>query len=102
MRKGSMFSRRLPLVLAAATGLLLAAGAAAAPEDTFTAALTPSHVKASTSTTYTMTLTNTSPSVEANRATIAIPDGFDVAENTVKGSTSASGATSCTCPTSRA
>ena len=70
--------RRLPLVLLGAC-LVLASGAAAAAGDTFTATLTPSHVRPATPASYTLTLTNgpTSPS-RAQRATIAVPAGFSV------------------------
>jgi hypothetical protein len=84
--------RRFQLGLAAAgTFLLLASAAAAAPEDTFTAASSPSRVKPSTPATYTVTLTNTAPSLRADRAIIAIPNGFGVNESSAKASTSAAG-----------
>jgi hypothetical protein len=89
-----MFShRRLPLALAAAGAcLLLASGAPAAPGDTFTATLTPSHVKPSTSGTYTMTLTtSTGASTRADRATISIPDGFTVGSVTANTTAGSSG-----------
>jgi hypothetical protein len=74
-----MFSRRrTPLVVAAAC-LVLASGAAAAEGDAFTARATPSHVKPGVAASFTVTLTNdSSPSGEANGATISLPAGFAV------------------------
>jgi hypothetical protein len=83
--------RQLPLVVLGAC-LLLASGAAAAEGDAFTATSTPSHVKPSTSTVYTVTLTNSGTSTkEADRAKIGIPAGFAVDGTTVKATTSAAG-----------
>jgi hypothetical protein len=77
--------RRLPLAVAAGACLLLASGAAAAPEDTFTATSAPSHVRPSQpAATFIVKLTNTSPSLQADRATIPIPNGFEVDENSVE------------------
>ena len=73
-----MFRRhRLPLVLVA-TCLIMASGAAAAP-SLFTVGLTPSHVKPSSSASYTVILTNNPSSDEkgADRATISA-EGFQV------------------------
>ncbi|MGH3340382.1 MAG: hypothetical protein ACRDPL_16355, partial [Propionibacteriaceae bacterium] len=83
--------RRLPFVVLGAC-LLLASGAAAAEGDAFTATATPSHVKPSTSASYTVTLTNSpsSPS-RGQRAKIAIPPGFDVSPATVQATTEALG-----------
>jgi hypothetical protein len=85
--------RRLPLALAAAGAcLFLATGAAAAPEDTFTAAIAPSPVRASTAASYTVTLTtNPSATLQADRATITIPEGFAVTQASVKASTTGAG-----------
>jgi hypothetical protein len=70
--------RHLPLGVAAA--LLLASAAAAAPSS-FTVAWTPSHVKPSSSASYTVTLTNSLSSDPngADRATISV-DSFQVVE----------------------
>jgi hypothetical protein len=93
MREGTMFNRRLPFGVAAIGAfLLLASAAVAGPGDTFTATSTPSRVKASTADTYTIAITTSSQAVEANRATIAIPNGFAVAANSVRASASAAGA----------
>jgi hypothetical protein len=83
--------RRLPFVVLGAC-LLLASGAAAAEGDAFTATATPSHVKPSTSTVYTVTLTNSGTSTKAaDRAKIGIPVGFAVNETTLQATTSAAG-----------
>ncbi|HEX7255458.1 MAG TPA: Ig-like domain-containing protein [Gaiellaceae bacterium] len=71
-----MFNRRrIPLVVAVLCVLVLASSAAAAP-NTFSAALTPTHVKPMTSAAYTLTITNGPTSAEADRAKVAIPAGF--------------------------
>jgi len=73
-----LFNRCCLTFLFTAACLLLASGAAAAPSS-FTVAATPSHVKPSSSTTYTVTLTNSSSSDPkgADRATIAV-EGFEL------------------------
>ena len=73
-----MFNRCRLTFLSTAACLLLASGAAAAPSS-FTVAATPSHVKPSSSTTYTVTLTNSlsSDPQGADRATISV-DEFQV------------------------
>ena len=87
-----MFDRHRLLLLFAATCLLLASGAAAAEGDAFTATSTPSHIKPSTLTAYTVTLTNSGTSTkEADRAKIAIPAGFAVDGTTFQATTSAAG-----------
>ena len=55
--------------------LVLAAAAGAAP-NAFTASLTPTLVKPSTSASYTLTLTSAATSDQADKAKIAIPTGF--------------------------
>ncbi|HET9324387.1 MAG TPA: hypothetical protein VFO03_10955, partial [Gaiellaceae bacterium] len=71
-----MFNRRrIPLAVAGICVLVLAASAAAAP-NTFTAALTPAHVKPSTSAAYTLTLVSGATSDPADKAKVAIPVGF--------------------------
>ena len=87
-----MFDRHRLLLLFAATCLLLASGAAAAEGDAFTATSTPSHIKPSTLTAYTVTLTNSGTSTkEADRAKIAIPAGFAVDGTTFQATTSTAG-----------
>ncbi len=85
-------ARRRLFVLVAIACLLLVSGAAAAPGDVYTAALSPSHVRPTTSATYTITLTNeaSSPS-RAGRATIVIPPGFSVQPTSVQATTQAVG-----------
>ena len=85
-------ARRRLFVLVAIACLLLVSGAAAAPGDIFTAASSPSHVKPTSSATYTITLTNAagSPS-RAGRATIVIPPGFSVQPTSVQATTQAVG-----------
>ena len=82
--------RRLSLAAVAVACLILAAGASADPLDTFTGAAAPSHVKPSTSRSYTISLTS-DPSApnRAQRATIGIPAGFSVADSTVQATTTA-------------
>jgi hypothetical protein len=67
--------RRIPLLVAGTCVLVLAAAAGAAP-NAFTASLTPTLVKPSTSASYTLTLTSAATSDQADRAKIAIPTGF--------------------------
>ena len=87
-----MFDRHRLLLLVTATCLLLASGAAAAEVDAFTATSTPSHIKPSTLTAYTVTLTNSGTSTkEADRAKMAIPANFAVDATTVQATTSAAG-----------
>src|SRR5215207_7325177 len=74
-----MFNRRRLMFVFVAACLLLASGAAAAVPGSFTAAVTPTAVKPTTSASYTITLTNSPrPTSEraADRAKIAIPPGF--------------------------
>jgi hypothetical protein len=83
-----MINRRHLLALVAGIFLLLASGAAAAEPNEFSATITPTAVKPSTSATYTITLKNSPDSEkEADRATIAIPNGFAVS-GTVEATTS--------------
>ena len=87
-----MATRRGPWVVAALVCLLLASGAAAAAGDAFTAASTPSHVKPSTSASYTITLTNDSASPSrGQRAKIGIPPSFVVDPQTVQATPEALG-----------
>ena len=87
-----MFDRRRLLLPVAASCLLLASGAAAAEGDAFTATSAPSHTKPSTSTVYTVTLTNSGTSTKAaDRAKIGLPIGFAVNETTLQATTSAAG-----------
>lgn len=81
-------ARRRLFVLVGIACLLLVSGAAAAPGDIYTAASSLSHVKPTTSATYTITLTNAtgSPS-RAGRATIGIPPGFSVQPTSVQATT---------------
>ena len=78
--------------IAAGACLLLASGAAAAPGDAYTAASTPSHVKPTTSASYTITLKSdpASPS-RASRARIVIPPGFSVDADTIQATKQAFG-----------
>ena len=86
-----MLNRLLPAVVTAVC-LLMASGAAAAPGDAFTATSTPSHVKPSISASYTITLTNSASSPSrGQRATIAIPSGFDVSPASIQATTEALG-----------
>jgi large repetitive protein len=91
--------RRLSLAITVVGCLLVVSSAASAdPLDTFTASSVPTHVKPSTSVSYTIKLT-TNPSAPdtAQRAKIAIPSGFTVTPASVQASTSAAG--SCTAAT---
>ncbi len=82
----------LPAAVAAAC-LLVASGASADTVNTFTADATPSHVKPSISSAYTVVLTNEAASPEgSDRAKIGIPPGFVVDIPTVQATTSAAGA----------
>ena len=89
-----MLDRRHLLTAAvAAVCLLVASGASADVVNTFTAGSTPSHIKPSTSSAYTVVLTNDAASPEgADRARIGIPPGFVVDIPTVQATTSAAGA----------
>jgi hypothetical protein len=87
-----MFNRRrlcLAITTAAAC-LLVASSAAADPRNTFTAAATPTHVKPSTSASYTISLSiaASAPDV-AQRAKIGIPSGFTIAPASVQATTTA-------------
>ncbi len=88
-----MFSRRrLTLIAAAVACLLPAAGASADPLNTFSAIAAPSHVKPSSSMSFTVMLTNDPASPDsAHRATVAIPSGFSVAAPSVQATTTAAG-----------
>ena len=89
-----MLDRRHLLTAAvAAAFLLVASGASADTMNTFTAGATPSHIKPSTSSAYTVVLTNDAASPEgADRTKIGIPPGFVVDIPTVHATTSAAGA----------
>lgn len=91
-----MFNRRrLCLAITVVGCLLLASSASADPLNTFTATSLPTHVKPSTSVSYTITLTTNPWAADpAQRAKIAIPSGFTVTPASVQASTSAAG--SCT------
>jgi hypothetical protein len=86
-----MFNRRHPtLIAAAAACLLMATAASAAPINAFSATATPSDVKPSSSTFFTVKLTNDLASPDpANRATVGIPSGFSVAAPSVQATTTA-------------
>ncbi len=85
--------RHLLTAAVAAACLLVASGASADTINTFTAGATPSHVKPSTASAYTVVLTNDPASPEgADRTKIAIPPGFVVEIPTVQATTSAAGA----------
>jgi hypothetical protein len=87
-----MFNRRrLSLAMTLVASLLLVSAASADPINTFTAAAAPTHVKPSTSASYTITLTNDPLSPDqAQRAKIAIPSGFTEPES-VQATTTAAG-----------
>jgi hypothetical protein len=88
-----MFNRRrLSLAIIFMGCLLVASGASADPGDTFTATSGPALVKASTSASYTISLTtNLAAPNRADRAKVGIPGGFVVTAASVQASTSASG-----------
>ncbi|HET8861668.1 MAG TPA: hypothetical protein VFM94_00270, partial [Solirubrobacterales bacterium] len=88
-----MFNRRhLTLIAAAAACLLMTAAASADPINAFSATATPSDVKPSSSTSFTVKLTNDPASPDpANRATVGIPSGFSVAPPSVQATTTATG-----------
>jgi hypothetical protein len=92
-----MFNRRRQFLAITVLGCLLVVSSAASadPLDTFAASSVPTHVKPSTSVSYTIKLT-TNPSAPdpAQRAKIAIPSGFTLTPASVQASTSAAG--SCT------
>jgi hypothetical protein len=82
--------RHIFLAITAAACLLVASSAAADPPNTFTAAATPTHVKPSTSVSYTIALTNHPLSLDvAQRAKIGIPSGFTVDPASVQATTTA-------------
>ena len=85
--------RRLLTIIAATTCLLVVSAASADPINTYTGVATPSHVKPSTSASYSVSLTNDTLSPEgADRAKIAIPPGFVVDAPSVQATTRAAGA----------
>ena len=72
--------------------LVVVSAASADPINTYTGVATPSHVKPSTSASYSVRLTNDTLSPEgADRAKIAIPPGFVVDAPSVQATTSAAG-----------
>jgi hypothetical protein len=87
-----MFNRRRQFLAITVLGCLLVVSSAASadPLDTFAASSLPTHVKPSTSVSYTIKLT-TNPSApdRAQRATIGIPSGFTVDPVSVHPTTSA-------------
>ena len=89
-----MLNRRRLLTITAATACLLVVSAASAdPINTYTGVATPSHVKPSTSASYSVRLTNDALSAEgADRAKIGIPPGFVVDAPSVQATTGALGA----------
>ena len=89
----SVRSRRSVVAVAAALALVAVSRASGVEIDGYTATGTPAHVKPSTQTSFTVTLTNkpTSPR-EADKAKIGIPGGFTVAAASVQASASAAGA----------
>nr|MDP9491460.1 Ig-like domain-containing protein [Actinomycetota bacterium] len=86
-----MFRRhRLALAVSAVACLLGASAASADPVNTFTAAGSPSLVQPTTSSSYTILLTNDSLSpARAQRAKIGIPSGFTVDPLSVQATTTA-------------
>ncbi len=85
--------RRLSTITAATACLLVVSAASADPINTYTGVATPSHVKPSTSASYSVRLTNDTLSPEgADRAKIAIPPGFVVDAPSLQATTSAAGA----------
>jgi len=92
-----MFNRRrLSLAITTAACLLVASGASADPLDTFTATAAPTHVKPSTSVSYTISLTiDPSALNRAQRAKIGIPSGFTVDPVSVQAMTTAAENENC-------
>jgi hypothetical protein len=88
-----MFNRRrLSLAVTVVGCLLLASSASADPLDTFTATSAPTHVKPSTSVSYTIKLTTSAAAPNSGqRAKIAIPSGFTINGPSVQATTSAVG-----------
>jgi hypothetical protein len=88
-----MFNRRrLSLGITVVSCLLIVSSASADPLNTFTATSLPTHVKPSSSVSYTIKLTNDLLSPDpAQQATIAIPPGFTVDPESVQATTSAAG-----------
>jgi hypothetical protein len=86
-----MFNRRrLSLAITLVASLLLASAASAVDDNKFTATAAPTHVKPSTSVSYTIKLTNDLLSPDrAQQAKIGIPAGFTVNGPSVKATTSA-------------
>ena len=87
----SVRRRRILAAVAAGVALVAVSSASGVDIDGYTATGTPTHVRPSTQTTFTIALTNKPASPrEADRAKIAIPPGFTVAN--VQPSASAAGA----------
>ncbi|HKY11885.1 MAG TPA: hypothetical protein VJL85_00935 [Gaiellaceae bacterium] len=86
-----MFNRRrLSLAITLSACLFVASGASADPLDTFTATAAPTHVKPSTSVSYTISLTiDPSAANRAQQAKIGIPSGFTVDPVSVQALTTA-------------
>jgi hypothetical protein len=86
-----MFNRRhLTLIAAAAACLFVATAASADPINAFSATAAPSAVKPSSSTSFTVKLTNDPASPDrAQRAKIGIPQGFSVSAASVHATTTA-------------
>ncbi|HET8862830.1 MAG TPA: Ig-like domain-containing protein, partial [Solirubrobacterales bacterium] len=84
--------RHLTLIAAAAACLFVATAASADPINAFSATAAPSAVKPSSSTSFTVKLTNDPASPDrAQRAKIGIPSGFSVAAASVQATTTAVG-----------
>jgi hypothetical protein len=96
LTRSTIRCKRLALAVVAAY-FLVASGAATAAPDQFTASVTPSAVKPSTTTTYQVKVTNSQTSQEADRARIGIPLGFTVDPGSISATTtSAPGCTAST------
>ena len=80
--------------LAALALALLAAAAGAAPDNRYTAAITPTAVVPGANATYTIALTNLAASTAGNNGHVVVPAGFIVDAGTLAATTTAAG--SCT------
>ena len=83
-----MSSRRILLAVTVALALVAASGASAEPIDGYTATGAPSAVKPATQAAYTLSLTNASASESADRASVSIPSGFQLAATPVQATAS--------------
>ena len=87
-----MLCGRTLFVIVLAMALMVVSSASGEAINGYTATASPPAVKPSTLTSYTIELTNTSPSRSADRAKIGIPVGFIVSAASVHASTGASAA----------